>query len=98
MKQKLSPMAFLELFTDDDMDVITMRKLLRNTAARREEVYREQGQVLEAAAKQVCCPYAQTSRYPKRALVAHLRVHATNKSLTLNPIGLEWHQSVVCSI
>jgi hypothetical protein len=66
MKQKLSPMAFLELFTDDDMDVITMRKLLRNTAARREKVYRVHGQVLEAAARQVGCLCDQTSRRPRR--------------------------------
>lgn len=49
MDQQLTMAAFTELFTDDDMNTVTMRRLLKRVYRGNEGTYRAHGVTLAAA-------------------------------------------------
>lgn len=59
MDQELSRFAFIELFTEDDMDITTMRKLMKNVFKRDEAQYRNLQVHLSGNARALVCALPQ---------------------------------------
>jgi hypothetical protein len=70
MKQKLTRYAFTELFTDDTMDINTMRGLLREMSQDKNKDYASRQEACRAALKAAVCPY--TFPLPSRGMPLHL--------------------------
>lgn len=60
MDQELSRFAFIELFTEDDMDITTMRKLMKNVFKRDEAQYRNLQVHLSGNARALVCALPRT--------------------------------------
>lgn len=59
MKQMLTRHGFLELFTEDDMNINTMRDLLKQLSTKNEKVYRYQKEECTTKLRESVCSPSQ---------------------------------------